>query len=385
MFATGSWSVVYALDAKTGEELWTYDPEVPGETGPQALLRRRQPRRRGVEGPRLCRHARRPPGRARRQNRQARLGRQHRSTAPSPTRSPARRASSKARSSSATAAPNSACAATSPPTTPTPASSSGASTPSPAIRACPVENEHLKAALPTWKADPARLEILGSRRRRHGVGLDGLRPRPRPALHRHRQRLAVEPLSALARRRRQSLSVVDRRHQTRHRRDGVALPNDARRHLGLHRDPAHDPGRPRDRRADPQGHHAGAEERLLLRARPRDRRVHLGQQLHPRHLGQGPRRQGPPDRRPGDGLSRHAEDGAALAARRPQLAADGVQSADQARLHSGAADAATVRLRQDARGEAGRVEHRPRLRRDLDVDDAGHRQRSTAAAGRRLS
>ena len=33
MFATGSWSKVYALDAKSGEELWTYDPEVPGETG----------------------------------------------------------------------------------------------------------------------------------------------------------------------------------------------------------------------------------------------------------------------------------------------------------------------------------------------------------------
>ncbi|MBI1212726.1 MAG: PQQ-dependent dehydrogenase, methanol/ethanol family [Alphaproteobacteria bacterium] len=33
MFATGSWSVVYALDAKTGEELWKYDPEVPGEWG----------------------------------------------------------------------------------------------------------------------------------------------------------------------------------------------------------------------------------------------------------------------------------------------------------------------------------------------------------------
>ncbi len=33
MFATGSWSVVYALDAKTGEELWKYDPQVPGEWG----------------------------------------------------------------------------------------------------------------------------------------------------------------------------------------------------------------------------------------------------------------------------------------------------------------------------------------------------------------
>ena len=33
MFATGSWSIVYALDAKTGEELWKYDPAVPGEWG----------------------------------------------------------------------------------------------------------------------------------------------------------------------------------------------------------------------------------------------------------------------------------------------------------------------------------------------------------------
>lgn len=30
MYFTGSWSIVYAVDAKTGEELWSYDPEVPG-------------------------------------------------------------------------------------------------------------------------------------------------------------------------------------------------------------------------------------------------------------------------------------------------------------------------------------------------------------------
>ena len=36
MFTTGSWSVVYALDAKTGEELWKFDPEVPGEWGRKA-------------------------------------------------------------------------------------------------------------------------------------------------------------------------------------------------------------------------------------------------------------------------------------------------------------------------------------------------------------
>src|SRR5258708_30606640 len=31
IYATGSWSVVYALDAKTGELRWTYDPKVPRE------------------------------------------------------------------------------------------------------------------------------------------------------------------------------------------------------------------------------------------------------------------------------------------------------------------------------------------------------------------
>ncbi len=30
MYVTGSWSIVYALNAETGEELWRYDPKVPG-------------------------------------------------------------------------------------------------------------------------------------------------------------------------------------------------------------------------------------------------------------------------------------------------------------------------------------------------------------------
>jgi quinohemoprotein ethanol dehydrogenase len=33
MYTTGVWSVVYALDAKTGKELWKYDPMVPREWG----------------------------------------------------------------------------------------------------------------------------------------------------------------------------------------------------------------------------------------------------------------------------------------------------------------------------------------------------------------
>ena len=31
MYVSGSWSVVYALDARTGDQLWVYDPEVSGE------------------------------------------------------------------------------------------------------------------------------------------------------------------------------------------------------------------------------------------------------------------------------------------------------------------------------------------------------------------
>lgn len=33
MYTTSAWSKVYALDAATGKELWTYDPQVPGEVG----------------------------------------------------------------------------------------------------------------------------------------------------------------------------------------------------------------------------------------------------------------------------------------------------------------------------------------------------------------
>ncbi|TNE56848.1 MAG: PQQ-dependent dehydrogenase, methanol/ethanol family [Alphaproteobacteria bacterium] len=31
MYSSGPWSKVFALDARTGEELWSYDPEVPGQ------------------------------------------------------------------------------------------------------------------------------------------------------------------------------------------------------------------------------------------------------------------------------------------------------------------------------------------------------------------
>lgn len=36
LYATGSWSVVFALDATTGKELWRYDPKVPKSVGAKA-------------------------------------------------------------------------------------------------------------------------------------------------------------------------------------------------------------------------------------------------------------------------------------------------------------------------------------------------------------
>ncbi len=36
IYTTGSWSVVFAVDARTGKEIWTYDPKVPREAGPKA-------------------------------------------------------------------------------------------------------------------------------------------------------------------------------------------------------------------------------------------------------------------------------------------------------------------------------------------------------------
>jgi quinohemoprotein ethanol dehydrogenase len=36
MYTTGSWSIVYAIDARTGKEIWKYDPKVEGKYGGRA-------------------------------------------------------------------------------------------------------------------------------------------------------------------------------------------------------------------------------------------------------------------------------------------------------------------------------------------------------------
>ena len=93
MFTTGVWSVVYALDAKTGKEIWKYDPEVPREWGRYACC---DAINRGVavwkgrvyvgtlDGRLVALDA---------AHRRAALGGEHHRPHASPTRSPARRAS----------------------------------------------------------------------------------------------------------------------------------------------------------------------------------------------------------------------------------------------------------------------------------------------------
>ena len=66
MYVTSAWSIVHALDARTGQTLWVYDPKVESRGRRQGVLRRRQsrrgrPRRQGVR-----RRDRRPTARARR-------------------------------------------------------------------------------------------------------------------------------------------------------------------------------------------------------------------------------------------------------------------------------------------------------------------------------
>ena len=213
-----------------------------------------------------------------------------------------------------------------------------------------------------------RRQVLGERRRRHGVGQHHLRPRPQHGLSRHRQRLAVEPQPAQPGRRRQSLSRLDRRAQRRYRQIPVALPGDARRQLGLHIDPADDPGRHHDRWRAAQGHPACAEERLLLRHRPHQRQVHLGQELRRRELGHRLRRQWPADRGGGRALAGQAVRHRSRPLRRAQLASDVVQSQHRAGLPAGAEHPGQPDRPEEleARRQAARRIHgQPRLERRL--------------------
>ena len=131
-------------------------------------------------------------------------------------------------------------------------------------------------------ADDLDRRVVEDRRRRHGLGLARLRPRARPALRRHRQRLALEPparspgggdnlyLCSILALRPDTGELVWHYQTT----PGDSWDFTATQHMilaDLEIDGAH-----------AQGADAGAEERLLLRARPRDRRADLGRDVRRR-------------------------------------------------------------------------------------------------------
>ena len=321
---------------------------------------------------RLRRHARRPADRARPRRGTPRLG--GATIDPDAALLDHRRAA-RGRgqgSSSATAAPTSACAATCRPTT----RETGAL----AWRTYTVPGNPAKGfESPAMRARGRDLDrrVVEGRRRRNGLGRDGLRPGAAPALRRDRQRLAPRALAAQPRRRRQPLSRLDPRAAPRDRRARLALPDDARRRPGttprrstiMLADLEID-GRLRKRAA------AGAEERLLLRARPRDRRVHLGRADRRRHLGEpATTRTGRPIESDDVDYREQAALHAAEPLRRAQLAADELPSRHRARLPAGRATwAPSTRRDPDWTFHPGSLEHRPR-----------HRARSRASAAGRAA
>ena len=73
LYVTGPQNVAWALDARTGRQIWRYRRELPRE--PHRLLRARQPRLRDARRQALHGHARRAPAGARHADRRHRLGR----------------------------------------------------------------------------------------------------------------------------------------------------------------------------------------------------------------------------------------------------------------------------------------------------------------------
>ena len=287
MYATGVWSVVYALDAKTGKELWTYDPEVPRAWGRYACC---DAVNRGVALWADALYFATLDGRL--ISLDARTGKKRWEV----------NTIDRTKPYTITGAPRVVKGKV------LIGNGGGEYGVRGYFSAYDAATGKLAWRFYTVPGDPeARVRasgtragredldrrVVGRRRRRHRVGLDGLRPGPRHAVRRHGQRLALGALDPFSGRRRQPVPLVDPRARSRQRPAQVALPGHAGGQLGLHGDPAHHPCGPGDRRQAAQGADAGAEERLLLRHRPRHRRTALRRQVHSGDLGE-PRR--PEDR-----------------------------------------------------------------------------------------
>ena len=175
---------LYALDlTQPGAPVkWKYDPTPRGRRAGRRLLRRGQPRRGVRRRHDLLQHARRPHHRRRRRRPASELWDASSATSTSgETITMAPLVVQGTRCWSATAAASSACAAGSPRSTRRPARSRGA--PTAPARHRRADRPALQALLPAGPGQgPRRHHLAAGRvedRRRHGVGLDLLRPRAR--------------------------------------------------------------------------------------------------------------------------------------------------------------------------------------------------------------
>ena len=122
-------------------------------------------------------------------------------------------------------------------------------------------------------------------RRRLDLGHGHLRSRAEPGVLRHRQSRAG--LLQRQSRRRQPVHRVDRRARCRHRQAEVALPVHAARRARLGRDAGAGAGRAADRRPDPQGGDVREPQRVLLHDRSRDRKADRRQAVRRNDVGEG--------------------------------------------------------------------------------------------------
>ena len=228
IYTTGAWSVVFALDAKTGQMKWTYDPKVPRE---RAYFICCDVVNRGGRSPQrqnLCGHARRAPHRPR--STYGRLGVERSNHGPDQGVFDHCCATHRdeIRSSSATQARNTVYAAISRPTTRKPANKPGASTRSLAIRRAATNPR-------PWKPRPrlGRGRTGGERAAgaQHGKAWSMIPSST--CFSSDRQRLHLVPLAP--RRGRQSLHGLHPGSQSEHRRTRLVFPDHARRQLRLRR------------------------------------------------------------------------------------------------------------------------------------------------------
>ena len=143
--------------------------------------------------------------------------------------------------------------------------------------------------------------VLGSGRgrRRQRVGQLRLRSRAQPGLHRHRQRQPAHVALPQRGEGRQPVPVLDRRGRRDHRRVQAGTTRKCPRRTGTTPAPSRScsPTSTIDGQVA-QGRDARAQERVLLRDRPRHRRADQRQELYlGQHLGERDRHgHRPPDR-----------------------------------------------------------------------------------------